>query len=129
LKQRIPYYFAIPVAAIALFAVNMKWSHALTRALYIIVGLLVIWSLVLAAYHSGVEWAWWAGPSECGASGGSGEATTSADNLLSQLSFSKPPSCDEAAGRFLGLSFAGWNVVVSTVIASLAFRVAVLARK
>ena len=49
-----------------------------------------------------------------------------AKNLLDQLSFSKPPACDEAAGRFLGLSFAGWNVIVSAIIAFLAFRAAML---
>ncbi len=129
LKQRIPYYIAIPVSIFAFIALKANWPNILVRALYVTIGLLVIWSLALAAYHSGVEWAWWAGPSECGASGASGGPSISADNLLSQLSFSKPPSCDEAAGRFLGLSFAGWNVIVSAIIASMAFRVAALTRK
>jgi disulfide bond formation protein DsbB len=75
-----------------------------------------------------VEWAWWAGPSECGSGAGGSNAGTSAENLLEQLSFSKPPSCNEAAGRFLGLSFAGWNVVVSAIIAGLAFRAAKLVK-
>jgi disulfide bond formation protein DsbB len=29
--------------------------------------------------------------------------------------------CDEAPWRFLGLSFAGWNMVVSVALAGLAF--------
>lgn len=126
LKQREPYYVGIPVALFALISVQMKWPGVLARGLYVIAGLLICYSLALAAYHSGVEWAWWAGPSECAATGASGEVVSDANNLLSQLSFSKPPACDEAAGRFLGLSFAGWNVVVSGGLALLAFRAATI---
>lgn len=128
LKQREPYYVGIPIALLALMGAYWRWPQVLTRGAFVIAGLLVLYSLALAAYHSGVEWAWWAGPSECGASGGDGTAGVSADNLLSQLSFSKPPACDEAAGRFLGLSFAGWNVVVSGGLAFLAFKAALLSR-
>jgi len=32
-----------------------------------------------------------------------------------------PPSCDKAALRVLGLSFAGWNVVASLVLGAVAF--------
>ena len=35
-----------------------------------------------------------------------------------------PPSCDEAAGRFLGLSFAGWNVLASAALAAIGYRAA-----
>jgi len=122
LEQRTPYYIGIPVAFIALLAIAMKWPNILVRLALAICGILVVWSLGLAAYHSGVEWAWWSGPSECSATASGNDTITSAKNLLDQLSFSKPPACDEAAGRFLGLSFAGWNVVVSAIIASLAFR-------
>ncbi len=126
LKQRIPYYIGIPVAFVAILTSHWQWKPALIRVLFVAVGLLVIWSLVLAAFHSGVEWAWWEGPSECAATDSGIGAAVSADNLLSQLQFSKPPSCNEAAGRFLGLSFAGWNVVVSALIAAMAFRAAAL---
>lgn len=126
LKQRVPYYIGIPVAFLALIAVYWRWPQLAIRAAFAITGLLVMWSLVLAAYHSGVEWAWWAGPSECAATGDDSGVKASAENLLSQLSFSKPPSCNEAAGRFLGLSFAGWNVIVSAGIAFMAFRAAMI---
>ena len=129
LKQRIPYYAGIPFALIALIAILMNGPNYLVRGALIISGLLVLISLILGAYHSGVEWAWWAGPSECGGAADSGGATTSAENLMTQMSFSKPPSCSEAAGRFLGMSFAGWNVVVSAIIAILAFRGAIIIRK
>lgn len=129
LEQRVPYYIGIPVALFAVIGIHMNWPSLLVRAALTIAGILVLWSLALAAYHSGVEWDWWAGPTECAAGAESGAATTSAENLLDQLSFSKPPACDEAAGRFLGMSFAGWNVIVSAGIAVLAFRGATLTKK
>ena len=33
-----------------------------------------------------------------------------------------PPSCDKAALRVLGLSFAGWNAIASLILAVVAFR-------
>jgi disulfide bond formation protein DsbB len=37
--------------------------------------------------------------------------------------------CDEAAWRFLGLSFAGWNVLISLLLSAIALRAAVAARR
>ena len=34
----------------------------------------------------------------------------------------QPPSCDQAALRVLGLSFAGWNAIASLILAVVAFR-------
>ncbi len=42
--------------------------------------------------------------------------TLDAGNLLSDLN-THPPACDSAPGFFLGLSFAGWNVVASLLFA------------
>lgn len=111
LEQREPYYAAIPLALIAGISGLRGWPSSVTRGLLGICALLMAFGLVLGVYHSGVEWRWWAGPTDCGAV--SGGAATSAGDLLSQMDAVKPPSCDQAAGRFLGLSFAGWNVVAS----------------
>lgn len=123
LGQREPYYAAIPLAAIALLSAWLKWPACLTRGLLAICGLLMLYALFLGVQHAGVEWGWWQGPSDCGVVAG-GEINSTND-LLSQLSTQKPPSCNEAAGRFLGLSFAGWNVVVSVILAAIAFKGAV----
>lgn len=122
LEQRIPYYVGIPVMAVALITALSGQAVALTRVLLGVGGLLMCWGLVMAVYHSGVEWHFWPGPSDCGAvdrtpdAGGAG--------VLDQLDTVLPPSCDEAAGRFLGLSFAGWNVVASLLWGAIAFRAA-----
>ncbi len=118
LGQREPYYVAIPVAAIALLSAVFKWPACLTRGALAIAGLLMVYAAVLGVHHAGVEWAFWAGPTDCGG----GNTVENAADLLNSLTTIKPPSCNEAAGRFLGLSFAGWNVVVSIILAGIAFK-------
>lgn len=118
LKERIPYYAGIPVALAALLAAAFKAPPAVTRTLFLIAGGLMVYSAGLGSYHSGVEWGWWPGPVSCGGGG----FTTDAGSLLSDLNATQPPSCNEAAGRFLGLSFAGWNVVASVILAVIALR-------
>ena len=91
LKQRLPYYWAIGFGLLVLIAIKLSGPDKLVRVGLVVIGLLVLISMGLGAYHSGVEWAWWAGPSECAISADTGALTTSAENLLSQLGFSNRP--------------------------------------
>ena len=119
LEQRQPYYAAMPLSLIALAGGRLGLPRTAVRGLLVVVGLLLLYTCGLAIYHSGVEWHWWAGPTDCGAT--SGNISGDVGDLLSDLSRTRPPSCDEAAGRFLGLSFAGWNVIASLALAAIAF--------
>lgn len=118
LEQRLPYYVGVPVAVLALLAAVFRLPPPVVRGLLLVVALLMTWSIWLGGFHAGVEWGSWPGPTDCGAvvapPAGSG-------NLLDQLDAVIPPSCDQAAGRFLGLSFAGWNVLASVVLAVIAY--------
>lgn len=125
LQQREPYYLGVPIALLAaLFAVFRPTQPVFARGLIAICALLMAYGIYLSAYHSGVEWAWWAGPAECGAA--VHQTSSNASDLFASLDNIKPPACDEAAGRFLGLSFAGWNFVASLFLslagAKLAFK-------
>jgi hypothetical protein len=44
--------------------------------------------------------------------------------MLEALQHTNVIRCDEAAGRFAGISFAGWNVIASALIAFLSLRAA-----
>lgn len=122
LQQRIPYYVGIPLMGLAFGAAWLRLPGLIVRLLLAAGGILMLWGLVLAVYHSGVEWQWWAGPADCGAVDA---APDSGDKgVLDMLDKVVPPSCDQAAGRFLGLSFAGWNVLASLALAAIAFRAA-----
>ena len=109
LKQRWVYYAAIPLAL--LIAILAKPGVTAARLGLMLLGLIWIGSAIFGAYHAGVEWKFWAGPTTCGGAIGGG---------LPDLS--KPViSCEEAAIRIFGLSLAGWNAVISAVLAWLAF--------
>ena len=117
LEQRLPYYIGIPIMVLALVSALLKGPAIVTRGLLLVGALLMTWSLYLGIFHAGVEWAWWPGPTDCGVVA----PAPSGGSLLDQLDAVIPPSCDQAAGRFLGLSFAGWNVVASLVLAAIAY--------
>ena len=77
----------------------------------------VLCGAVLGTYHAGVEWHLWAGPTDC-----SGPITdlNSGGSILGQLQSINVVRCDQAAWRLLGISLAGYNVVISLVLATLA---------
>jgi disulfide bond formation protein DsbB len=114
LIQRNPYYLAMPLALAAALA-----PRRLARLILGLVGIVFLVSLGLGIYHAGVEWGFWLGPSDCG---GAGAAPTAGNmnDFLNQLQTTRVISCTEAAWRFLGLSLAGWNAVISLVLAVLA---------
>lgn len=128
LEERIPYYIGVPVALVTALAAWLRWPPVIVKAGLVIIGLLMAFNLYMAIYHSGVEWGWWAGPADCSTSSTSG-IVTDAGGLLDSLQNLKPPACDQAAGRFLGLSFAGWNAVACLILAVAAFRFAFAGRK
>lgn len=120
LMQRYAYYAAIPALFVAL-ALHAANAHSGAGAIFLLVALAFIGNGLLGAYHSGVEWGFWPGPDSC--AGGEG-VTAQAGNLLDALKTTTVVRCDEAAFRFLGLSFAGWNVIASAMLATLALRAA-----
>jgi disulfide bond formation protein DsbB len=118
LLQRNPYYYGIPVGILAIIVAAIGLPSWVTRALLVVIGVMMLVGAGMGVYHSGVEWAFWEGPASCG--GGAG-VTTNAGSLLSDLNTVHGPSCTEAALRVLGLSFAGWNVIASVILAAIAF--------
>ena len=116
LMQRTPYYVGLPVAAAALVAAWVNAPRHLLLLLFGVVAALFVYNAGLAAYHAGVEWRFWEGPSACAPSVGVGSAA----DMLNQLQNARAPSCTDATWRFAGLSFAGWNVLISGAVAALA---------
>lgn len=119
LLQRQPYYYGIPVAILAALSAAFGLPSWVTRGLLAIVGILMLVGAGMGVYHSGVEWQFWPGPTTCSTTASS--MTENAGDLLGQLNSIKGPSCTDAALRVLGLSFAGWNVITSLILAAIAF--------
>ena len=120
LEQRIPYYAGVPLMALAFLSSKLGWPPLPTRLMLLAGGLLMVWGLYLGIFHAGVEWGWWAGPTDCGAV--AAPADTGGKGVLDAIDRFVPPACDKAALRVLGLSFAGWNVLASLFLAAVAFR-------
>ena len=111
LWQRWPYYVGLPLAIGALVAMPARALRPLLAAL----ALVFLASAGLGAYHAGVEWGIFLGPSDCG--GGSGPAAAGVEDFMRQLNRVRVVSCTEAAWRFAGLSLAGWNALISAALA------------
>ncbi len=119
LLQRQPYYYAIPIAIFGALASLFGLPNWIGRALLLAAGMLMVVGAGMGVYHAGVEWHFWAGPATCSTSAGS--MTQNAGDLLTELNTITGPSCTDAALRVLGLSFAGWNVIASLILAAFAF--------
>ncbi len=116
LEQRMVYYVAIPLAVVVAIAALRDAPRALVRAGLGLIALAMLFGAGLALYHAGVEWKWWPGPQDC-----SGPLTPlGSRGLLEQLQTVDIVRCDEAPWRFLGLSLAGWNVLISLALAAVA---------
>ena len=116
LKERLPYYAGIVVAG-ATLALAWRGPPALARVGLVVLALVFLFSAGFGIYHAGVEWKFWAGPTGC-----TGAVTRPASNadFLQQLQSVHVVRCDAVAIRILGLSLAGWNAIVSLVIAGVA---------
>ncbi len=117
LEQRIPYYVVIPLSLLVAIAALLRAPRSFVAAGFAVLVVAMLVSVALGAYHAGVEWRFWAGPTDC-----SGPVTdfTTKGPLLDQLQSIRVVRCDEAAWRFLGVSLAGYNVLVSLALAAVA---------
>ena len=124
-QQRYAYYFAIPLAVMVVIGDQVGLSRKMLFAALVAIALGMFCNAGLGVYHSGVEWKWWAGPQECA---GTLDDLGSADELLNKLQSITLVRCDEAPWRFLGLSLAGYNALISLALALIAARAAAIER-
>jgi disulfide bond formation protein DsbB len=117
LEQRYAYYLAVPLGALTALAAARDAPRPVLLAGLAILALATLGNAWLGGYHAGVEWGLWQGPTEC-----SGPIVDfgSASNLLERLDTVKVVRCDEVQWRFLGLSLAGYNVLISLLMAAIA---------
>lgn len=119
--QRYPHAAAIPLA-MAAFLFPAEGGKA--RALTMLAALAIAVSGAIGVYHAGVEAQIFKGFTACSTMG-SGAAST--DELLKQIMKVPLIQCDQVQWRFLGLSLAAWNAVIS--LAGAAFIAALLMRR
>ncbi|MGB1539532.1 MAG: disulfide bond formation protein B [Rickettsiales bacterium] len=114
------YWQRLPHAVVIVLGVVAFWRHTqqpkLAKGLLWLCVCSMLAGAVIAAYHAGVEWQWWQGPTACS---GAIEQGMTIEEIRAKLSGAKAVSCSEAPFRILGLSMAGWNGLYSLGIAML----------
>jgi len=125
LEQRIPYHVVIPLSLLVAIAALVRAPQKLLAVGFVAIIVAVLCGAALGAYHAGVEWHFWAGPTDCS---GPLSDLTAKGSLLDQLHSVNVVRCDEASWRFLGISLAGYNVLISLALAAIA-TFGLLARK
>jgi disulfide bond formation protein DsbB len=112
LEERYAYYLAVPAAAIV-FLLARGHATGIARILLLLIALAFLANVAAGIYHAGIEWKWWPGPDECS---GAFELQWGEGGIVDTPII----RCDEASWRFLWLSFAGWNAVISAFLAAVA---------
>ena len=111
LEQRLAYYWGLPVLA----AILLLWNRLPLPVWYVgmaIGALIFAWGTYMGAFHAGVEWGFWPGPTACT---GLGSTDLSFGDLGGDEIEAVIP-CDHVQFRFLGISLAGYNALVSLAI-------------
>ncbi|ABI75902.1 conserved hypothetical protein [Hyphomonas neptunium ATCC 15444] len=121
LRQREVYW-----ALIAMTLTGLAWWRFMPKrrflvALNVLIGLVFIVGVIVAGYHAGVEWEIFPPPSGCSAGP---PVDPFAVGDLSQAF--ELPACNEAPFYILGLSMAGWNGVISAILAAISFAAAAI---
>lgn len=107
--QRWPHAVALVLGTAALFA-----APALRRTLIIVAALALLVGAGIGAFHAGVEQGWWQGPATCSATAlGSGD-------FLTEIMKRPVVQCDQIAWSLFGISMAGYNAILSLLIAGAA---------
>jgi disulfide bond formation protein DsbB len=117
LEQRYAYYLAVPLGLLVAFAASRGAPRQVVLAGFAVLLLAALANAWLGGYHAGVEWQFWQGPTDCS---GPIADLGSAGTLLQRLDTVKVIRCDEVQWRFLGLSLAGYNVLISLLMAAIA---------
>ena len=117
LEERIAYHIVIPLSLLMAIAALVRAPPKLLMVGFVVIIIAMACNAVLGVYHAGVEWHWWAGPTDC-----TGPLTDlrAGGSLLNQLQSIHVVRCDEAAWRFLGISLAGYNALISLLLAAIA---------
>ena len=114
LEQRWAYYLALPVLAIVL----LFWNRLPLLLWYGLIAVAIAafaWGTFMAVYHAGVEWAFWPGPTSCTGGAAAGGPALTLDSL-SNINQGRVVPCDAVQFRFLGISLAGYNALVSAAV-------------
>jgi disulfide bond formation protein DsbB len=118
LKQREVYWVAVAIALTAsLWTLVSRASRGTPRVAAFLLFIVFLTGATTAGFHAGGEMGWWELPALC--SGGGGDINLERLAALALGSAEPEPivACDAVTWRFLGLSMASWNTLISAALA------------
>jgi disulfide bond formation protein DsbB len=117
LEQRYAYYTLIPLSALVAASAGRGSPRGVLLLGLALLAIIALANAAFGVYHAGVEWKFWQGPTDC-----TGPLVNfgKAGNLLDQLDKVKVVPCDVVQWRFLGISLAGYNALISALMAAIA---------
>ena len=124
LTERIAFYVGAPLAALVALAA-WRGAPAAARLGFVALALVFFANVALSGYHAGVEYHFWEGPTACT---GSLSGPLNVNDMLKQIQTVQEVRCDAPALRILGVSLAGWDLVVSLALGLYAAMAATLKR-
>lgn len=122
LKQREWHWGVVAISVLALIVTRFR--AAWTNWAIVAIGLVLLGSAWMAGYHVAVEHHWVV--AQCDVGGTVNPGDLSLDNLGQEL---HPPRCDEIAWSMFGISMAGYNALISLLLALASFYVALTGKR
>jgi disulfide bond formation protein DsbB len=122
LQQRYWHWAVVGVSALAFVVTRVR--PAWTSWAIVLIGLTLLGSAAMGAYHVAVEQKWVV--AQCDAGGAFDPSQLSFENLGDEL---RPPRCDEIAWSLWGISMAGYNAIISLLLALASFYVALSGKR
>lgn len=117
LKQREVYWAAVAIALTAtLWTLFTGARRGTPRIAAFMLAVVFVTGAATAGFHWGGENGWWALPAAC-AGGGAVDSDALAALVSGQGGPTTVVMCDAVAWRFLGLSMAGWNMLIAAALA------------
>lgn len=110
LYQRWPWWIAI---GLGLAAVLLRGKPGLQKAMIASASLVILGGAGIAGFHVGVEQKWWQGLASCG---GVSDMPMTVEALKRQILNAPVVRCDEVAWSLMGLSMAGYNLLLSLAV-------------
>ncbi len=108
--QRWPWWVAL---ASGLTALLLRARPAVAGAVVALASLSILVGAGLAGFHVGVEQHWWEGLISCGA----GDSTAmTVEALRRQIETASVVRCDESTWSIFGVSMAGYNFIISSLL-------------
>jgi len=104
--QREAHMVAVVIAGLSFTAAA---SSVRSRTLVLLAAAAIAVSGAIGVYHAGVEAKIFEGFTQCTAFSGGGSTA----DLLKQITHAPLIHCDQVQFRFLGISMAGWNAILS----------------